>query len=199
MNETIKDWILFCEGTKKFDSFYFHTLFWEDITPNNLISIFKYFPNSEELFNLTNDYLFGEYQKSNVTTKLLIDLAISDLEEKKKLISSDMKLMNLLSNLIVEFVSDYKIVEKSQSEIFYSNFQSTISDILFDNWVSEDKKMYALYEAFYGLTKDYQIVWHLFSPLLKVNVDFENYIKLFCAGGIYSISDNKLIVAKRNL
>jgi hypothetical protein len=87
MKAIVIDWCHFCEGLKTFDKSHFYALFWEDneedkITANELVEIFKYFPNSKELYNLMKDYLFGKRQKQNITNDLLIELAKKDIYEK---------------------------------------------------------------------------------------------------------------------
>lgn len=195
----IIDWCQFCEGKNSFDKSHFYTLFWEDISQNDLKEIFKYFPNPDGLFLFTNEYLFGKTRRvsESVINKMLIELALGDLNEKKNLIDSNSNLSSMLNDIKVEFINDNLFVETSRNNIPYVDFFDTISDKLMDSWIIEDKKTFALYEAFYGLTKNYEMVWYLFKPLFSIDINLECYFQFTSLGGIYSLIENKLIVSKK--
>lgn len=195
----IIDWCQFCEGKNSFDKSHFYTLFWEDISQNDLKEIFKYFPNPDRLFLFTNEYLFGKTRRvsESVINKMLIELALGDLNEKKNLIDSNSNLSSMLNDIKVEFINDNLFVETSRNNIPYVDFFDAISDKLMDSWIIEDKKTFALYEAFYGLTKNYEMVWYLFKPLLSIDINLEYYFQFTSLGGIYSFIENKLIVSKK--
>ncbi len=199
MNEIIADWINFCEGREKFDKSHFYTLFWEGITQNNLEDIFKYFPHSIELMNRTKDYLFGTKEKisESVINDVLIDLAIKDLNQKKSIINHNSELVELIELLKVEFTQDFKQVLQLKRRSPNVDFFDAINDKLSDNWIIEDKKAFALYEAFYGLTKNYEMVLYLFNPLFKIQIDCGFYFKLSTLGGVYSFSNDKILVSKK--
>jgi hypothetical protein len=199
MKEMIVDWCEFCEGKKIFDKSYFHTLFWEDINSSDLKLIFKYFPNSDALFNLMNDYLFEKSEKVSESkiNETLIELALSDIQEKKFLLNGNSSLVSMVDNINVEFVDDYLFVANLCNSSPYLDFFDAISDVVLDNWIIEDKKTYALYEAFYGLTKSYEITWELFQPLLSIDTSLGYYIRFVSLGGVYSFLGTKLLVSKR--
>lgn len=197
MNNVISDWCAFCEGRKSFDKSHFHTLFWEDISLNDLRQIFKYFPNSEELFSLTHDYLFGTTDAiSNSVPKVLIDLAFKDILEKRKLIGEGFGLTGANGNMTADFIEDFKHVEKLKTKEPYLSFFDAINDKFLDSWILEDKKTFALHEAFYGLTKYYEMVWYLFKPLTNIKVDFKYYYELTKLRGVYAFLGDKLIVSQ---
>lgn len=201
MKEIISEWCEFCEGKKVFDKSHFYTLFWEDITQSDLKTIFKYFPNADQLFELTNDYLFGKTQRvpDTLVYETLVELAVNDINQKKCLLNINSDLYRLIDHIKVEFVDDHILVKNLCSSSPYVDFFDAISDILLDSWVIEDKKTYALYEAFYGLTKSYEIVWGLFNPLYSKDINLQNYIRFTSLGGVYSFSDNRLLVSKKNI
>lgn len=196
MNNIITDWCAFCEGRKSFDKSHFHVLFWEDISANELHEIFKYFPNSEILFELTHDYLFGITNPISNPSNVLIDLAFRDIQEKRKLISEDLGLDVINENMMVEFVDDFQSVEKLKTKEPYISFFDAINDKFLDSWILEDKKAFALHEAFYGLTKYYEMVWYLFKPLTNIKVSLKYYYELTKLRGVYAFRANKLIVSQ---
>jgi hypothetical protein len=103
----------------------------------------------------------------------------------------------MVDSIKVEFIDDDVLVQNLCGKYPYLDFYDAISDILHDSWIIEDKKAYALYEAFYGLTKSYEIVWCLFSPLFSTSISFQNYIPFTSLGGVYSFLDDKLLIAKK--
>lgn len=202
MNQIVNDWEKFCEGRESFDKSHFYTLFWEGITRSDLDLIFKYFPKSHELVERTNDYLFGKREEvSNETTisEASIKLAIHDINEKKSIIGSNSHLLRVTQQFKVEFIEDFESISRLKTLPPNIEFFDAINDVLSENWIIEDRKAFALHEAFYGLTNDYEMVWYLFSPLYKTNVDFSNYYKLTVLGGIYAITDNQILVSQRSI
>lgn len=197
MKSIITDWCNFCEGRALFDKDHFHTLFWEDnkndkITKDELILIFKYFPNSKELFNLMNDYLFNKTLLKNATNETLIELVKKDINQKKLLST---KLQNI-DNYPIEYIANFNLVEQYKNCTDHYEYYDEISDIIADNWIIEDKKTFALYESFYGLVNDYEIVWYLFSPLINTKINFKYYFDFTSLGGIHSINNKKILVSK---
>lgn len=195
MRQILKDWCNYCEGKKDFDKSHFYTLFWDDsekekLTPNDLNIIFSYFNEKEKLIEIMNNYLFLS-ENNKITEDNEIFLIKNDIKEKIKL----SKVLDFISSYKIS-VSDLEKVEESRNELEFLNFYDEISDIVLDNWKIEDKKTNALYEALYGLTYDYELVWYLFSPLLNLNITFENYYLLKKIGITYSIFNKEIIYSK---
>jgi hypothetical protein len=198
MKAIIIDWCNFCEGKIAFDKSHFYTLFWENneqdkITRSDLVEIFKYFPKSKELFNLMESYLFDKSEKRNTTNDYLIELAKKDIYQKISL----SKKLDHFKSYPIHFINDFKVVEELKNHEDYFSFYDEVSDMISDKWLLEDKKTFALQEAFYGLAKNYEIVWYLFSPLINVRINFEYFFEFTCLGGVYSIHDNKIIISRR--
>lgn len=201
MNSLIRDWIEFCENRKEFDKTHFYSLFWEDIESNDLKTIFRFFPNSDDLFHRTNDYLFGEnldlLKNLNGNTKEQItELAFKDVIEKRNLVSDNKTLKKLLENLQLEFIQDYELVVNKKAEHPYCDFFDELEFQLTERWLLTDKKAFALYEAFYGLSKSYEMTWYLYRPLINTEIEFKNYYDLSRLGGAYSFLGSKLIVSR---
>ena len=200
MSEIINDWEQFCEGRKSYDKSHFYTLFWEGIILNDLETKFKYFPKSITLVERVSEYLFGKREDvlpESSVRDVLINLAVRDIEERKSIIDSDSSLFNSIQNLEIKFTEDYESVLSLKAKSPDIDFFDAVNDVLSECWIIEDKKAFALYEAFYGLTKDYEMVWYLFSPLFKTNVDWSYYYRLTTLGGIYSIANKQLFISKK--
>jgi hypothetical protein len=197
MKNIVKDWCKFCEGEKKYDKSYFYTLFWQDqtdlkITKDELYEIFKYFSNSNELLELMSNYLYDNYIIENKSTSYLIQLVRNEIDEKTSLSNN----LDYIKNYPIEFVDDYNFVKSKVDSEEYYKYYDEISDILADSWIIEDKKAFALYEALYGLTKSYEIVWYLFSPLISIKINYKYYIDIYMLGGVYTIYNSKILVSK---
>ena len=195
-NNIINDWIIFCEGSSDFDRYHFHSLFLENPVVEDLKIIFSYFPKSDELTSLTQNYLFTDkligdrYLKND-----LMDLALKDINQKKTLIK-DERLMKLVDRLNVEFVSDIDLVISTRRNSPFIDFFNGVSDRFMNDWIIEDRKAHALLEAFYGLTNSYEMAWYLFQPLTNVKINLNYYYDLTDLGGVYTFYGNKILVAR---
>ncbi|MBF7093176.1 hypothetical protein IUY40_16715 [Flavobacterium sp. ALJ2] len=193
MKDIVKDWCKFCEGEETYDKSYFYTLFWQDqFSKDELYEIFKYFPNSNELLDLMFDYIYDCNIIEDKSTSYLMQLVKNDISEKTSL-SDNLK---YIKNYPVEFVDDYNFVKNKIDSEEYYKYYDEVSDVLADRWIIEDKKTFALYEAFYGLTKSYEIVWYLFSPLISTKINYKYYVDIMMLGGVYTIYNNKILVSK---
>lgn len=199
MRQIIKDWCDFCEGKNDFDKSHFYTLLWDDSESEKLTSrdveiIFSYFEEKDKLIEIIDDYLFNVEKKKVISDEDLIFLATEDVNEKAKLLKES----NYKLNRNIIFEENFNMVEESRNNSEYLMFYDEVSDVILDSWKLEDKKTNALYEALYGLTADYEMVWYLFSPLLNVSVTFFNYFQLKINNGIYSIINNEIVVSREN-
>lgn len=192
MKEIISDWCQFCEGKKEVDKSYFYTLFWEDINRDDLNEIFKYFPYSDKLFEIMSDYLFSNGSIINQTNNELIKLVQKDILEKISLTDN----LKHIRDYPIEYIENYNFVKDKIDSDEYYEYYDEIADIVADNWLLEDKKCFALYEAFYGLTKNYEIVWYLFSPLINTSINYKYYFDIITYRGIYTIYNKKILVSK---
>lgn len=194
MRQILRDWCDYCENKTDFDKSHFYTLFWDDsekekLIPNDLEIIFSYFDQRDELIKIMRDYLFTKESNDKLMENKEIHLLIKeDIGEKIKL----SKRLNFITSYEVS-LCNIEEVEKSRNEEEFLRFYDEISDIVLDNWKIENKKTNALYEALYGLTNDYEMVWYLFSPLLKLDVIFSNYYELKKNNVVYSIYGKKII------
>ena len=77
----------------------------------------------------------------------------------------------------------------SQEFYNYTDFQT----------IHNDDKTYALYDALYGITSDFDYRLYLFEPLLTINYSGENLFLFKKLGGDFVIKDNTVLYSYRNL
>lgn len=202
MDKQLIEWINFCEGKVDFDISHFYTLFFEGDADNGyrsdveLDAIFKYFRNSEDLkLRLRNTTQTIDLEEPDDMATFLIDSTFKDVQEKKKFID-DEELLKFLAKP-VNYIDDIESVRKSQiTDWQYEEYMALVGDTISELKYSTEKKVYALFEAFYGLTTDYNMVWYLGRPLLKTTVNLDHYFDLWRFGGRYCISSDGILVSR---
>lgn len=204
MEQQLKNWIDFCEGKSDFDKSEFYTLFMEGNgedgrrSEEELKSIFQFFPNNEELIKrVQNVFLLSE--RINDPNSFVLNATKKDLTEKLKILSiiNETELIESIKKDVC-FVSNSQIDEQELLEDeFHHEFVSVIDDYLTDHWISQDNKIYALFEAFYGLAHNYGLVWYLGSPLISTEIDLDNYFDVWQYGGFYALTENQGVIVSR--
>ncbi|TPN89235.1 hypothetical protein [Aquimarina algicola] len=177
-------WDLFCKEEKSFSDGYFYSLFME-ITFNDLYYIYKHFPNSDKLILKTKKYLIYQDLKfeKKITPALLEVLIKLDFEEKKTLFQAHNEFDYLLKKWTFIYEKDFvKVAEMIEDD--------ELSQEFFNYKISDKEAMYALDDALYGLTNDFDYRLYLFEPLTKLNYSGEYMFQFKSFGGIYAISDN---------
>lgn len=198
MNLNTKDWVDFCKGRKYFDKSHFLTLlmkinYSKPIDDEDYNNLFCFFPNeSSELKKRLSSY-FEEKPKINSKEDYLISNTKKDLAEKLLVIEDDYNKTNLAQE--VKYHDDYGFIEENLNEEDHGQFFSELFDFMVTQKKSKDKKIYALFEAYYGLTNNYQMVWYLGAPLLKSKINFDYYYNIWKVGGEYVITDKGIYVS----
>lgn len=200
MSLDLNDWIDYNNGIKDFDKSHFYTLFMDNnngktIVDEELQIVFQNMPNSIKLAERLKEYYAVRRQNNVINTEEFLKETVREDIEQKKIAINDKELLSIL-NKKIEFVKDYNKVEEAQLEEWHSEFIMLISDYTIDLRISKDKRIYALFEAFYGLTHNYQLVWYLGSPLLNTEINFDNYLDIWSVGGEYAVTENGIIVSK---
>jgi len=190
MNQMINEWSDFCEGRAVFEDCYFYTLFMENISSEEIRSIYKYFPNSEQLIEKMENFLFGA--KPNIenfeTKKNELERLIKlDFEDRKPILQQLDVFSKFNSNPTFQFTFD---IESISTLILDDVWSQSFHDFLRTQKVISDKKVYELYNALYGITYDFDYQLFLFEPLLKTNYTVESLFQFKRLGGLYVISDN---------
>lgn len=189
MRQIVNDWKNFCEGVETFEDDYFYTLFMDEISIEEIETIYKYFPNSERLVGRMKQFLFDEAPQVNENDKVQIleNLIKLDFEERKPIIEQLPSFSNFNSNPKFIYEENEKVVYNLVlDDIWIQNFQ----DFMRNQIVIEDDKVWELKSALYGKTYDFDYQLFLFQPLLKPAYTMEYLFRFKKLGGIYAISEN---------
>jgi len=205
----LNDWINFSEGRKSFDKSHFYTLFHEKWNQNEIELIFNFFPNSEVLIKKflefteskkkleTHDIIKG-FNKNNYY-EILTSLINNDLNEKERLCKelNFIELLNIFTDISFSFTNenDFFLIKKQSDSNAW--LMESIGDYFIDNKMIEDEKTYALFEAFYGLTVNYQLVWFLGKPLINTTYNPDKYFQIWSHGADYVIDNNVAYISSK--
>lgn len=205
MNKLVKDWCDYCEGKADFDKSHFTSMFTYDLNSQELSDIFKYFScNNDLIERLKTVIMAGTFEESlylQATSRCseseLLELVKLDLKDKHMISTSkgDEDLSNILASIDVDFVYDKQMISKLLGEDNPSEWIFEVIGDLVDEARGTDIKILALEEACYGLAANYYLAWFIMSPLLKLSIDFSNYFKIWSNGGIFVITENKVLVS----
>lgn len=195
MDKLFQDWINLCEGKKSFDKSHFFSLFQADdngdfFSEEELRKILDYFDEKDELFLRLNNYFNNQKEETEDIKDFLIHKMESDLLEKRKLIT-DAELLTIIDQPI-EFVDGISFVFNAQQSSWMHH--EIISEIEYSMLAAKTLKtpeVYALFEAFYGLSQNYNLVWYLGKPLLDIDINVDNYFDIWKMGGEYAFSNRK--------
>lgn len=192
MKELVKDWIQFCEEKKSFNTGYFYSLFMDNLSQDELVYIYNFFPNSERLILKLKKYMLQDFNISinpEVKIELLEIMIRLDFEDRKK-VFEEMNKISFYDKIAFKYIEDSKeIINLQYNDVLSQEFHDYINY----KTILEDDKTDALYEALYGLTTDFDYRLYLFEPLLKVDYTGENLFQFKRLGGVYTIQDNTVL------
>jgi hypothetical protein len=204
LNKLVKDWGDYCEGKADFDKSHFSSMFTYDLNDQELNDIFKYFSCRNDLIECLKTVITaGSFEGSPYLQAInrcseseLLEFVILDLKDKQLIcVEQDAEVSDILSRIGVEFVHDRKMISQLSGEDNPSEWIFEIIGDLVDEARGTDRKILALEEACYGLAANYYLAWFIMSPLLKLSIDFSNYFKVWSNGGIFVITEDKVLVS----
>jgi len=196
-NELLNDWCDFCEEKKDFDSFHFSTLLMETLLEGYTTEFDIFFTKITKYFDSSIykniKYVFSDEKQSEGSVK---DWVIGDLREKRKIIDlapDSTKLKEIIDSPQFLFVKDrdelYKARKTDNNTILYEE----VGNFVIEN-IDNDKRLFALKEAFYNIASDSELVNALLSGLIKGNVDLSNYLDIYKNGCDYAVDDEKILI-----
>lgn len=186
--EQIKDWELFCKEEKSFNDGHFYSLLMET-TFEDLEKIYRFFPNSEKLILKAKNYFLNRGLEKNDQRKTPEQLGILiklDFEEKKPIFHAHDEFQNLLRKWEFVYVENKNEVAEM---IGNDELSQEFFDIVFSYKLNSADALYAIDDALYGLTTDFDYRLYLFEPLTKLNYTGEYMFQFKNLGGIYAIKD----------
>ncbi|WP_010183029.1 hypothetical protein [Aquimarina agarilytica] len=202
MSLELQDWISYCKGEKDFDKSHFYTLLMnnddgKEVSLEEISNVFNSFPNAVLLAERLATY----YSKESFLDKIdhikdfLVEKTINDITSKRLLFKGD-DLEEYLKNKVyyVDKIDDVLNAKMS----FWQNeeYIDVIEDHLFDNRLITTPKIETLFEAYFGLARNYQLVWYLGSPLINTGINFDYYFDIWKVGGDYAITEDAIIVSR---
>lgn len=190
MKQLIKDWSSFCEGEVVFEDGYFYTLFMENISIDEIRLIYQYFPNSDELIERMEKFLFVKPVKDvvdEIKISRLEKLIRLDFEERKPILKTLDSFSIFNSNAKFNYVSEFESISKLTMDDIWSQ---SFHDYLRSQKIDHDKKTYELFNSLYGLTYDFDYQLFLFKPLLRTSYSMQYLYDFKQLGGVYAITEN---------
>ena len=199
MNLLLRDWKLNYDGKEEFDKSHFHTRLMKEgdeaFTEKEYQLIFNSFPHADELILRLKKYYSEEHQEIISGKDELISTVAKDLKEKSVAIDDD-EIASVLA-LPLKFADKISEVERAQLNEWHADYISILNDYILDVRYSDGPKVSALFEAYYGLTHNYQLVWYLGRPLIETNINFDYYFDIWRCGGEYAVTAEGVIISKR--
>jgi hypothetical protein len=190
IKKMVKEWLRFCNGdTESFEDSYFYTLFMEGVTEIEIEEIFSTFPNSLELVKRTKQFL-NTKANSKSSKEILQDLIKNDFEERMPILRQLSNFSNFVSDPIIRYTDDTELVSNLiLDDIWVQEFH----DFMRTKMIITERKVYELYNAFYGLTYDFDYQLYLFQPLLRTDYQMNYLFDFKKQGGIYAITEKEVV------
>lgn len=193
--EVLDRWAAYCADPEgEIDYSEFMTLLVE-VDPADLGRVLEPFPRSDELEDRVRSVLGGPDPAAVLPTGDLVALAVAHVGELRRLareIAEDEELEEELAVLEPEVVER---VEIDPGGLFPdADVAVEVDDRLWPELARRYPASRGLHEAFWGLTTDFFLVWHLVGPLLPFPIDTEPYFRFWRAGGRYVIDGRRLLV-----
>ncbi|OZG70287.1 hypothetical protein BTA51_26565 [Hahella sp. CCB-MM4] len=120
------------------------------------------------------------------------------LAEKSRLLQmiSARQLVNILNNVSFKWVSqaEYSSVRDSDASWVKNEVMVMLGDIFREELGDYSLVISALMEATYGMTRDYDMVWYLLSPLMDIDYDPESVVLLRENGIEYLITETEALI-----
>lgn len=206
-NDLLADWIEYCEGRREFDQSHFYCLLMDDPPPTDefLEAVLRYFPARAELKRriklLKHPHLIGESSDARGTGHSRLKSHLHRyFWQLAKVCQADGEpelAAQLLSAEIV-YCDNGELVKAKQAsnDEPHCELMEVVGDHLRGLSTNWHDKEFALKEAFYGMTADFELCWFLDAPLRGNQFDFEPYVRFWACGGAYAwTTDGVLVVS----
>lgn len=204
-NKLLIHWHAYCNGSDEFESCEFLTLLHDDprLTHEQLLDAFQYFEKGETIANAVlnaqsikfdNNYLpitkdaaasLVRQQLSEILDKL--DVSLDDCLDKSLITNAPPQLTNDKEYFFKLFLSDDNVSSVADNE--YAGFiHEEIPSGFFKDPVD------GLHESLYGFTNNTLLTFHFLQPILKFDVNLDNYFRLWQSGVDYALTKEKLVL-----
>jgi len=187
----LEDWCAYCRGDIFFDKSHFLGLLKSHNTDAELAVIFSYLPHSGALLEMSRKVLSNGDLSAYLLPKVVADKQsllkigrrwLSEMERLSTILG-DGEIAAICRNASIELVDDDGLRDALSKDNPNVWFFDLVSDSVLENLVSDSEIIYAILEAFYGLSADYYIAWYMASPLIDLDIDLSVYFELWSNGG----------------
>ena len=137
------------------------------------------------------------HKKGRMPEKEVVALALADLSEQKKVceLKGDQELVGIIENADPKFVHKRdldKQLEDSNSPSVW--VYELVGDYLRSKRLFEERYVYGLYQALYGVVTDSYLSWYMSAPLNSADVSFANYFELWKSGADYFLTHDEILI-----
>ncbi len=198
--QELDDWRDFCEGTKNFSAWHFSRIFMgifypslNEIEREHLKQVFSYVPNSSRALE---KILRIDMPADDRSDQEIIDLVLSDMRQVRRITTAP-DILAAIDLGICEVISDEEQFRRvCVSSELGSDYIQNLCDAIGDDISrkSNDKKTYALHEAFYGIATDLHLQHALTADLIGSEIECDNYFELYLIGVDYVLTKNGALV-----
>lgn len=202
MTTLLEDWSAYCRGDAFFDKSHFLGLLKSHNSDEELAVIFSYLPHSGALLEIARTVLSSGNLSTYLLPKVVADKQsllkighrwLSEIERSSTMLG-DEEIAEVCRHASIELVGEEVLkvaLSKDNPNVWFFDL---ISDSVLENLVSDSEIVYALLEAFYGLSADYYIAWYMASPLINLDIDLSAYFELWSNGGRCVLVEDALYI-----
>jgi hypothetical protein len=199
MDNLIKDWKCFCQGTQQFDKSHFTFLFHEEGIINNVNQITQFIPEQEKLTQVIKDVLSIKEVKDkvNITDEEIIFHAKNFILEQVSLLENlDDELRSATNDFEIIFVTSTEFEYHIDDDIPHYWFFDEFGDLIRDSKRNDDEVTFAFFEALCGIDNDYYLSWYIAAPLLEIKISLSSYYELWKNNCQILLIKDKLLILK---
>lgn len=189
MREIVNNWLEFCEADRITRRGQYNTLFMDNVSEEEVNTIFEAFENKEELSFRMNRYLNdsrkGRINDNTDNKKLKMENLLKlDFQERKVDIENVSFFNDVIFPTKYEYKDNYDEVYKM---VMSDEFSQEFNDYFREKKINENPKTYELYRAISYISKHYSYTQYLFKPLVEMNYTANYIYEFLMRGGVYAV------------
>ncbi|MBB1403324.1 hypothetical protein [Pseudoalteromonas sp. SG45-1] len=199
MDNLIKDWKCFCQGTQEFDKSHFTYIFHAEGIINSVNHITQFLPEKESLTQVIENVLsIKEVKRSaSISDEAIVSHAKNFILEQVNLLENlDDELRSATDDFEIKFVTPTEFESHIDDDIPNYWLFDEFGDLIRDSKRNDDEVTFAFFEALYGIDNDYYLSWYIAAPLLEINIDLSSYYELWKNNCQVLLLKNKLLILK---
>lgn len=199
MDNLIKDWKCFCQGTQEFDKSHFIYIFHEEGVINNINQITQFLPEQESLTQVIENVLsIKEVKRStSISDEAIVSHAKNFILEQVSLLENlDDELRSATNDFEIKFVTPTEFESHIDDDIPHYWLFDEFGDLIRDSKRNDNEVTFAFFEALFGIDNDYYLSWYIAAPLLEINVNLSSYYELWKSNCQVLLLKNKLLILK---